>query len=142
MDTSFLNEDFSTVSNLKRPEIEKLLEKNKKQKEELEYALIRNYWYTYAGKNVIVKNNQNQECCIILRGNRLFFYAEHTPNCPVEVDFNHVIENFDHYASLLKSYVEFRVVDDKEATEFIRELYLKKAEKSKALLKEILAYED
>ena len=61
--------------------------------------------------------------------------------CPKQSDFHEVLEDFDYYFNLVDGVQDYKVVSDEEATEFIRLLYLKKAEASKNLLKEILSYE-
>lgn len=133
--------DYSNESDLNKEEIERLLEENKQQYEDLKMALMRYYWKTYVGKNVIFSDKDQKRYCVICRGNKLYIYSLHLHPCPKQSDFHEVLEDFDYYFNLVDGVQDYKVVSDEEATEFIRLLYLKKAEASKNLLKEILSYE-
>lgn len=133
--------DYSNESDLNKEEIERLLEENEQQHEDLKMALMRYYWKTYVGKNVIFSDKDKKRYCFICRGNKLYVYSLHVHPCPMESDFHEVLENFDYYFNLVKGVEDYKVVPNEEATEFIRQLYSKKAEASKNLLKEIMAYE-
>lgn len=146
IDVNFINHDFSEETSLGKDEIRKLLVKTQAQKEELIAALVRYLFANYAGKNLLVKyqseNGAIREICAICRGMKFHVYSPDSEYVyPQEYSFSDIVDSLRKRVESLDDIVDFSVLSDKEATEFIRVMYQKRAEESKKYLAKILVTE-
>ena len=142
IDKQFLDYDYSEEASLDSEEIKKLLLKADSQREELIAALARYLFATYTGKNILVRY-KDEEICVICRGMKFHVYAPDSEYIhPLEYDFSGIINSLRQDSRALDKIETFKVLTDKEAIEFIRGMYLKRAEESKAYLANILSWED
>jgi hypothetical protein len=134
-------EDISESTNLDRETVIAQMKELENHKEELCAALARHYFLKCNGKNIIVTLRNGVKQCIICRGNIFYVYEENSNYVkPYQYTYQEVIENFEESMADIEDVKETQYVNNKEATAFIREIYLKRATEEKALLKQILDY--
>lgn len=142
MNKEFLKQDYSEVTSLNSSEIRKLLIMTEEQKEELIAALARYLFATYSGKNLLVKYD-DKEICVICRGTKFHVYSPNSKLVhPQEYTFADIINQIQTDIRSLDMIKEFKILSNREATEFIRDMYTKRAEESKKYLSNILTLED
>lgn len=113
------------------------------QKAELCAALARYYFLKCNGKNIIVTLKDGTKQCIICRGNVFYVYDENSEwTRPYEFTYQNVIENFEESIAEIENTINAEYVSNKDATAFIKNIYLRRAETEKALLRQILDYKE
>lgn len=136
-------EDVSEATNLDKEEIMSRLKDLAQQKEELSAALARYYFLKYSGKNLIITLNNGKNQCVVCRGNIFFVYSvDSTCTKPSQYTYLDVIENFEKSVEEIEKVTAFKIVNNREATEFIKDIYAKRAHDEKLLLKQILDYKE
>lgn len=139
--------DFSEEVSLGREEIRSLIVQLDAQREELIAALVRNLFANYTGKNILVtyarKDEPERQVCIICRGTKFHAYSPNSEYVrPIEYTFGDILEGLKNDVAKLDSIRDIKVISNKEATEFIREMYMKRAQESKEYLSKLLDLEE
>lgn len=136
-------EDISETTSLDKEAVIAQMKELENHKNELCAALARYYFLKCNGKNIIVTLSSGIKQCIICRGNVFYVYEENSNYAkPYQYTYQEVIENFEESMVDIEDVKETQYVNNKEATAFIREIYLKRATEEKALLKQILDYKE
>ena len=139
--------DFSEEVSLGREEIRHLIVQLDVQREELVAALVRNLFANYTGKNILVTfqrdNEPEKQVCVICRGTKFHAYSPTSEYVhPIEYTFGDILEDLNNNIEKLDTIKEIKVISNKEATEFIRAMYAKRAQDSKEYLSKLLDLEE
>ena len=139
--------DFSEEVSLGREEIRSLIVQLDMQREELIAALVRNLFANYTGKNILVtyarKDEPERQVCVLCRGTKFHSYSPTSEYVhPIEYTFGDIMEDLNKDVGKLDSIKEIKVISNKEATEFIREMYMKRAQESREYLSKLLDLEE
>ena len=139
--------DFSEEVSLGREEIRHLIIQLDMQREELIAALVRNLFANYTGKNILVTYAHNDEperqVCVICRGTKFHAYSPTSEYVhPVEYTFGDILEDLKNDVAKLDNIKNIKVLSNKEATEFIRSMYMQRAQESKDYLSKLLDVEE
>lgn len=139
--------DFSEEVSLGREEIRHLIIQLDMQREELIAALVRNLFANYTGKNILVTYARDEEperqVCVICRGTKFHAYSPTSEYVrPVEYTFGDILEDLKNDVAKLDSIRNIQVLSNKEATEFIRSMYMQRAQESKDYLSKLLDVEE
>lgn len=135
--------DISEATHLDKNTVLAQMREMERQKIELCAALARYYFIKCNGKNIIATLKNGTKRCIICRGNVFYVYDENSNYIkPYEFTYQDVIDNFEKSIVEIENVAHVDYVTNKEATAFIRNIYLKRAEMEKSLLKQILDYDE
>lgn len=139
--------DFSEEVSLGREEIRHLIIQLDAQREELIAALVRNLFANYTGKNILVTyahgDEPERQVCVICRGTKFHAYSPNSEYVrPIEYTFGDILEGLKNDVAKLDSIRDIKVISNKEATEFIRAMYMKRAQESKEYLSKLLDLEE
>ena len=135
-----LSKDF-TETMLTRADAISYMTQIEEKKKEIAVSLARNFFIEYSGKNLAVQYADGREIYVICRGTRFYVYDEASPYVdPAVWDFNKVIEDFVEHNGVvgMEKIVSYRFLSREEATECLKAMYMKRANKSKELFAELL----
>lgn len=112
------------------------------KKEQLVNSIIRVYFVKFVGKNIVIKYHNGSEICVICRGVNFYIYdITSTHVSPLKLTYEDMRKMFLDSREIFGDVDKFEVLSDKEAIEYIRKIYVDRAEKSKELLRNLLNYE-
>lgn len=135
-----LSKDF-TETVLTKADVISYMTQIEEKKKEIAVSFARNLFMQYSGKNLGVQYTDGREIYVICRGTRFYVYDEASPYVdPIVWDFNKVIEDFVEHDGIIDmdKIASYRFLSREEATECLRAMYMKRANKSKELFAELL----
>lgn len=141
---NILELDLSEISerNITKEEALQILKNLEEIKKEVVEAFVRYYFVCYVGKNILLKYNNGEQKCVICRGTKFYIYSENSPYVDPEIIqcdqlAQRLLQN--DTIELLEGIQERKELTNEEATLFLRNLYSKRAERSKELFNHLVS---